>query len=220
MLKMKLLLGLAPLLAALVVIAAPAGAEFQSNGQSSQGKIKSFPEKATFVTTQTGPAVECKSATGEPAGEWDIQVKQEDSQGNQQQTKKGPHELIKLKKWGHCTGPTGIAATVECSIQVETAGQFGNTGSVGPAGCFVLLGPQGGAHCIIKVANAGNKELSEVKLKNGVQNEVEIESNVSGITSTIEETSSECKILTVEAGITGHFKTEGKPLITEGQKLV
>lgn len=218
MLKMKLLLGLAPLLAALVVIAAPASAEFQSNGTTGQGKIKVFPETSTFNTNQTGPAIECKNSTA-PEGEWHIQVKTEDSQGAQEVTTKGPHLGLKLTKWGHCTGPTGIAVTVECSLQVEQGTQLGSTGSVGAAGCFVLVGPQGGNHCIIKVTHAANKELSEVKLANGGQNEVEIASNVSGITSTLEETGTECKILTIEAGKEGHFKTKNALIVT-GLKLV
>jgi hypothetical protein len=225
MLKMKLLVGLATLVTAMVVIVIPASAEFQSNGQSSQGKDKSYPELTTFQSTVGGPKVECKATNSEgkvvAEGEWDIQVKQANSQGIQEQTKKGPHEQLKFKKWGVCTGPVGLPVRVNCNLQVEQAGQSGNTGSVYPPGCKVEVGNEGGNICILNVGATGNKELGEVKLGNGsVQNTVEINSEVKGITSTIEEKGGECSTLLIKPGkAEGVFITKN-PLVTEGQKLV
>jgi hypothetical protein len=221
MLKMKLLVGLVGLLTALFVMAAPATAEFVSNGpQGGQGKIKSFPSTTTFVANKESPPITCKSASGEPAGEWHIQQKTQLIQGKylyQPQTKKGPHESLKITKWGTCAA-LGIGAQVTCNLQVEQGTQNGSTGSVYPPGCTVKVGT-GENTCTVNVQPDGNKELREVKLKNGGQNEVEINSEVKGVTSTIQESKELCKTLGVKGGQgTGEFKTEGA-LITQGQKL-
>jgi hypothetical protein len=218
MFKTKLLVGLVALMTALVVVTAPAYAEFEATTNTTSGAIKTFPEKTVFKTVTEGPSIECKSASGEPAGVWAIQVKQKRANETQEQTKKGPHLLLQIKKWGTCTGPTGIAAKVTCSLQIEQGSRFGNTGSVYPPGCEVFIGTEA-THCIVKVANAGNKELSSVTLTKLGVSEVEIGSNVAGTTSTITETNNECTILTVKAGSTGEFKTN-KPLIVSGITLV
>jgi hypothetical protein len=209
MFKMKLVVGLAALMTALVVMTASAMAvEFESNGSTNQGKVTAFPEKSSFVSSPGNPAIECKNGLGQPWAEWSLQ------------SKKSSHELLQVKKWGNCTGPTGLPASVKCNLEVNSGG----TGSVPASGCSVLVGNEAGNHCTVKVASAGNKELAEVKLEASGTNGIAIESNVGGITSTFEETpKGECtSTLGIKAGSEGTFKTEGtkKKLITEGQKLV
>lgn len=236
MFKIKLMVGLAALLTALVVTAAPAMAEFESTNGQTQGKIKTFPEVTTFESVAGGAKIECKSASGEPSGMWQIQVKTQTLQGKyfyQAASKKGPHEGLKIEKWGHCVGPTSLEAKVKCSLQVEIGSQNGNplssgngTGSVAPTstqtgatGCEVFLGTAENS-CTVKVDPNGNRELNKVGLINGGQSEVEIGSEVKGITSTIQESKELCKTLLIKGGQgTGAFITKNN-LITLGQKLV
>jgi len=206
MFKIKLLAGLAVVVTALVAMTVPAmAAEFESNSSSNQGKVIAFPEKSVFTATPGNPSIECKSAGG-PIAEWVLPAK------------KSATELLQIKKWGTCVGPTSLPATVKCNLEVNASN---NTGSVPSSGCSVLVGSETGNHCIVKVASTGNKELAEVKVVNVPANKVELESNVAGITSTFEETpAGECtKTLGLKAGKEGTFKSEGKPLVTEGQKV-
>jgi hypothetical protein len=236
MFKIKLLVGLAGLMTTLFVVAAPAMAEFESNGATNSGPIKTFPEKSTFQTLNEGPTVECKAKNTEgkviASGEWQIQMKTYNQQGKyfyQGPTKKGPHEQLKIDKWGVCTGPTGIATTIQCALQIEIGGQNGNatsavngTGSVVPPGCSVTIGTPTN-NCTINVPQGGNRELQGVTIKNLAPNEVEIKSNLEHrISSTFQESKELCKTLGLNKNgqASGSFKTEGGALITEGQKLV
>jgi hypothetical protein len=225
MFKMKLLMGLAAVVAALVVSAAPAGAWFEANSATTHGKIKSFPTESTFTAESGSIAVTCKSASGEPAGEWEIQVKEENAEGFQQQTKVGPHEQLKISKWGHCETNL-LSVSVKCSLQViqETkgSGEQKATGNPYAPGCSVLAGTEAGNHCLIKIADeTANKGLSEVKLENIGTNEVGIIGNITGISFTSTEVGEVCKTLHIgSSGKTAMFKTNGGKLITEGQKLV
>jgi hypothetical protein len=236
MFKIKLLVGLAGLMTTLLVVAAPAMAEFESNGAGNSGPIKTFPEKSTFQSLKEGPTVECKAKNAEgvkiASGEWQIQVKTYTQQGKffyQAPAHKGPHEQLKIDKWGVCTGPTGIATTVQCALQVEIGGQNGNaasavngTGSVVPPGCFVIIGTPAN-NCTITVPQGGNRELQGVTIKNLPANEVEIKSNIENrISSTFQESKELCKTLGLNKNgqATGSFKTGNEALITEGQKLV
>jgi hypothetical protein len=221
MFKIKLLPGIAALAATLLVLAAPAYAEFESTSGQTQGKIKTFPGETTFEATAGGVPITCKSATGEPAGEWQIQVKTQKQQGKffyQEAAKKGPHLQLKITKWGTCA-TLGVAGTVTCNLQIESASVNGNTGSVYPPGCEVKFGT--GEHiCIVKVQPDGNKELSLVKLLNLGASELEVNSEIKGVTSTLQDIGEECKTLTVKGGQgTGAFKTKS-PLIAEGVKIV
>ncbi len=229
MLKIKLLVGLAgtmAVMAAMAVAAVPAMAEFETTTNQSQGKIGTFPKTTTFESVEGGPAVACKSTNAEgqvvAAGGWTIQVKTLTQQGKffyQALALRGPHEQLKIIKWGVCTGPTGVAAAVECNLQVESNGTSpGATGSVYPPGCVVKLGtPEN--FCAITVQPDGNKELQGTKLKNGTFG-VEIETNTKGVTSTVQENKILCKTLGIKGGQgTGKYFTTGA-IETEGQKLV
>lgn len=228
--KIKLLVGLAASMMTLVVVVAPATAEFSANQVS--GPIVKFPEKTVFTTTQTGPPIECKSKNeaGEVIAEggWLIQVKAYTQQGKyfyQEPATKGPHEALKITKWGHCVGPALFEGTVKCFLQVEIGGQnqsessAGNaTGSAYPPGCEVTFG-SGANVCIVKVDANANKEQQGVTLSNGV-NGVKIESNVATVSSSVQEKEKLCKTLGLTSGQrVGHFKTEGQFLETSGQKL-
>jgi hypothetical protein len=236
MFKVKLLAGLVALAMTLVVFAAPAMAEFESNGASNSGPIKTFPEKSTFQTLNAGPIIECKAKNAEgkvvASGEWQIQVKTYSQQGKffyQEPAKKGPHEQLKIDKWGVCMGPTGLPITIQCALQVEIGGQNGNassasngTRSVVPPGCFLTIGTTAN-NCTITVPQGGNRETQGVTIKNLLANEVEIKSNVENrISSTFQESKELCKTLGLNKNgqASGSFKTEGAALITEGQKLV
>jgi hypothetical protein len=199
-------------------------AEFSSN--QSQGPIKTYPELTTFESAAGAPKIECKSknAAGEVVakGGWIIQVKAFTQQGKyfyQAPTPKGPHEQFKFASWGVCVGPTGIGANVECSIQVEQGTQAGSTGSVQAPGCVVKIGT-GENTCTVNVAQDGNKELSEVKLANEGVNGVAINSSVSGLTSTSQESKTLCKTIGIKTSQGGGKFVTKNALITEGQKLV
>ncbi len=244
MFKIKLLVGLSALVTALVIFAAPAVAEFQSNTGQVRGPIKTFPEETVFKAATGGPSIACKGTSGEPKGEWWIQVKAFTQQGKyffQAPTTKGPHEQLKIEKWGTCTGPTGLGVTVKCNLQVESNGTSPvGTGSVYPVitqtevtGCVAFVGVEK-SHCIINVGQDGNKELQKVGLENIMTNEVGIKGEITtGIRSTLQETETEvekegkkvkvgkCKELTISSTPqgTGSFTTKNN-LVTEGQKLV
>src|ERR1700704_2891395 len=226
MFKIKLLVGLASLMTTLVVLAAPAMAEFESNTGQWQGASKTFPETTTFESVEGGPAVECKSKNAAKEvvakGGWQIQVKTATAQGKfsvQAATLKGPHEQLKIEKWGVCTGPTGVAATVECNLQVESNGtNSSGTGSVYPPGCVVKIGTTEN-NCVITVQPDGNKELQGVTLVNGVSG-VTIASKTTGVTSTIQESKTLCKTLGVKGGQKAGKYALKEALETEGQKLV
>jgi hypothetical protein len=224
MIKTKLLMGLAALAVSLFASAAPASAWFEANSNTTSGPIKSFPEKSVFHASPGGPAVECKAKNSEgkvvAEGTWQIQVKQEQTKaGFQAQTKTGPHEQLKITKWGSCFGPISTIATVKCTLQVEQQEKSAAkpqtvTGSTYPPGCEVVI-----ATCVIKVpAIEANRRLSEVKIENIGTNEVGIESEVKGITSQV---NTACEsTFGIKNSKEGDFKTEGGKLITEGQKLV
>jgi hypothetical protein len=226
MFKLKLLVGFAGLMTALVVLAAPAMAEFESTTGKSQGAIKTFPTTTTFESVESGPAVTCKSTNGEGTkvaeGGWQIQVKSTTAQGKfftQAATLKGPHEQLKITKWGVCTGPTGIAAAVECNLQVESNGtNSSGTGSVYPPGCVVKIGT-GANTCTITVQPDGNKELQGTTLEN-ITGGVSIKASTKGVTSTIQESMTLCKTLGVKGGQKAGKYSLASALETEGQKLV
>ncbi len=225
MFKIKLLVGLASVMATFVALAVPAMAEFESANAKSQGVIKTFPAETTFESVEGGVGVKCKSTNAEEKvvaeGGWQIQVKGTTTQGKlfyQEPTTKGPHEQLKIK-WGICTGPTGVAATVECNLQVESNGTNSSaTGSPYFPGCNVKVGT-GTNTCTIIVQPDGNKELQGTTVTNGV-NGVKIEANTPHVSSVTQETLSLCKTLGIKGGQrTGKYFTKGV-LETEGQKLV
>jgi hypothetical protein len=217
MIKIKMLVGFATIVAALLASTATAGAWFESNSAKTQGVIKSFPATTTFVSSPKGQPIVCKGEKGEPAGEWDVQVKAENSAGFQEQTKAGPHLQLKFKKWGTCLGPVETPATVKCSLQItqenkNTGKPQSAKGGVYPPGCVVVL-----SKCEVKVAvESANKGLSEVTLENIGTNEVGIGSKIKGITSTVNKG---CEELNVFGGKEGTFETKGS-LVAEGLKLI
>ncbi len=226
MFKIKLLAGFAGLVTTLLVMTAPAMAEIQSNNGQTQGPIKTYPETTTFESVEGGPAITCKSTNSKgevvAKGGWIIQVKTQTQQGKyfyQAPTLKGPHEQFKFENWGVCTGPVSFPATIECSIQWESVTLTIATGSVQAPGCVVKVGT-GENTCTVNVAQGGNQELSEVKVANAGTNGIEVGSNVSGISSTAQESKALCKELGIKGGQkTGKFFTKNN-LVTEGQKLV
>ncbi len=191
---------------------------FETNTGKATGPIKTFPEVATFKTAPEGPSVECKSASGEPAGEWVIQVKTT-KENRQESTTRGGHELLKITKWGHCVGPTLLEAKVKCDLQITRIGTASvyPIGPVGNTGCEISVGTEA-KHCTIKTPVEGNKELPGVTLKNLGSNEIEIGGESKGLKTEVEETEL-CKMLLIKGGTAGTFKVS-KALITEGQKLV
>ena len=60
--------------------------------------------------------------------------------------------------------------------------------------------------------------MAEVKLENSVPNEVALNFEVKGITSTLEEKGTLCKTLTLKGGKAGEMKTS-KPFLLEGLQL-
>jgi hypothetical protein len=225
MLKIKLLAGPAVLLAIMAAWAAPAMAEFESNGQGGEGSVATYPEAFTLTSIEGGPAVECKTKNAEgkvvAEAKWDTQMKLFEKQGKffyQPQKKRGPHLQIKLDRWGTCVGPTGIAVNAECTYQVEQGGQRGSTYSMDP-GCRFRIGTVEN-FCDIEFAQDGNKELSEAKVVNEGANAVALAINGTGLTSTIQESKTLCKTLSIKGGQkTGTLKTKNA-FILEGLKLV
>jgi hypothetical protein len=243
MFKIRLLVGLSALVTTLVVLAAPAMAEFESKNGQTRGPIKTFPAETIFKGATGGPSITCKNASGEPKGEWWIQVKAFKQQGKyffQELATKGPHEQLKIEKWGHCVGPALLEVKVKCNLQVESNGTNSvGTGSVYPVigqtevtGCVAFVGTEG-SHCIVNVSQDGNKELQKVGLVNIGTEEVGIKGEVTGIRSTLQETTTEivkegikekvgkCKELAISSTPqgTGTFTTS-ENLVTLGQKLV
>jgi hypothetical protein len=219
MLKLKLLVGLGALLCALVVIAAPANAAFQSNGQTDQGKIKSFPAKIVLHTGgKEGASIECKSSgTPKPEGEWHVQVKQTQGEGYQEQAKKGPAMQLKITKWGECTGPEGFAIEVECNL-ILTTGQLGTSVGPYPPGCKFLIGPKSGNFCRISFSTEGNKERGDTKVEKVGTNEVSMEESLTNMTAKLEEVGGVC--VTFHEGIGSTLKSEGGKYLFEGVKIV
>ena len=226
MLRVKLIIGVATLAASMIIVVAPAMAEFESITGKSQGVIKTFPATTTFETIEGGPAYACKStnAKGEvvASGGWQIQVKAATTQGKfrpQAATLKGPHEQLKIEKWGVCTGPTGIAIAVECNLQVESNGTASaGTSSIYPPGCTQKIGT-GTNTCTINIQPDGNKELQGTTLENIIDG-VSVKANTKGFTSAIQESTTLCKTLGIKGGQKAGKMSTSTALETEGQKLV
>src|ERR1700689_2737306 len=177
MLKLKLYIGLATAMIALVAVA-PASAWFESNNAKFIGPIKTFPELIVFKTTATGAGLECKNSAGMPEGEWEIRNAAEAL------AKVGPNEQLKFKKWGEYQGPVGTALKVKCSLEIKqpTKASGEATGTVYPV-CELGI-ENGGNKCLVKVARQPhNEELKEVKIENLGGNEIEIGANVTAMTS-------------------------------------
>jgi hypothetical protein len=220
MIKLKLLVGLAALMTTLVVFAAPASAEFSSRDGKTTGRIKSFPATSTFSVVPTSSRIECKNESGEAAGEWEIQAKATNAEGFQGGQLKGPHEQLKISKWGKCKVPTGgFPVTVKCSLQVEQVTSSLFTGSTYPPGCVVVTGTEPNLCTITVAAEKANTGLTEVKVVNKGVAEVEIGSNVSNITSKAVQTGKGCEAILVPLGTKneGTFKTGTESIVTEGQ---
>jgi len=219
MFRIKASLGALGVLMVLAITAAPAMAEFSSTIGKSQGQIKSFPATTVFRATTAGQPITCKSASGEPKGGWQIQVKTFTQQGKffyQAPTLTGPHEQLKIEKWGTCQTVTLLPVTVKCNLQIEQS-SAGGSGSVYPPGCEAKFGTAEN-FCAIVIQPDGNKELQKVTLSKTGVSEVEIKSNVENISSIDQENKALCKETGVTGGQkTGTFKTEGGALITEGQ---
>jgi hypothetical protein len=194
---------------------------FESNTGRINGPIKTFPETATFTASTGAAAVTCKSTGGEaPAGEYVIQVKTTTKEGRQEATTRGPHEWLQIKKWGNCTGPLGLPAKVKCNIQVTRVGTASvyPLGTTGTTGCEVFVGKET-EFCLVKVPVEGNKERPGIVLANHSVNEVEISGEGSGLISQTEEAGGLCKLGGIKEGTGGSLKI-GKPLVTEGEKVV
>lgn len=214
MLKIRLLVGLAALVMAMLVVAAPASAEFESKSANGQGPVIKFPEKTLFTSNVSSPPVECKSLTGEPKAEYHVQVKTQKQQGKffyQESAKKGPHLQLKVEKWGTCKAGTFSPVSVKCNLQVEQIQATKGVGSVYPPGCVVTAGT-----CVIEVwASSANRELPEVKLENSGEN-LKLESKVEGISSVA---NASCTSLGITGGQgTGTFVSANGALELEGVK--
>jgi len=198
--------------------------EFESTTGKSQGQIKSFPATIVIRATNTGQPITCKSATGEPKGGWQIQVKTFTQQGKffyQAPTLKGPHEQLKIEKWGTCQTTSLLTVPLKCNLQIEQSSLTAGSVSIFPPGCEARIGTAEN-FCSTTIQPDGNKELQAVTLNNGPgTGEVEIKSNVTGITTITQESKALCKEIGITGGQkSGSLKTEGGAFITEGQKLV
>jgi hypothetical protein len=183
------------------------------------GNVKTFPEKVTFQAAVGGPAVECKSASGEPAGTWTAQASSENAEGAQEALENGPHLLLNIKKWGTCTGPVGLGAKVKCEMQIASSSAGGEkelgTAATNPPECLIEVGSEN--ICTVKIPVSGNKGISAVKLENS-EKELSLGYELKGVTTTLSETKELCKSLGVKSGKEGVVKTSNAYLL-EGLKL-
>jgi hypothetical protein len=210
----RLLLGLTSMLMILAIAASPAAAEFEANGNTSQGP---YQQKAgTVAAFSSGVPVEC--ATLEK-GEWHIQTKVEKftkvggiTKVTQDLTKHGAHLEI-TGQFAKCTVPSvGLNATVNssCALQVVQTGATTFTGSVNSL-CTISLT---GTECVLSVPagtqNTGLKEVKDVNITGGQ----EITSTITGITSTV---NAACEALGITGNKTGTFKAVG---IAHSEKVI
>ena len=167
MIRAKMLVVLAGMIATLAITAAPALAEFQSNSTASKGQVK----VGTINIEGGGATLTCTSAEGT----WTI------LSGGVASTK-GKNEQLAFEKYTGCTTKSSIiknvAATVgACTLEIEQA--LGESKAIGGivGTCKVEVKVLG--TCVI---TAEGKGLKEVNLADVQVNDI-ITANVEGITS-------------------------------------
>jgi hypothetical protein len=124
MTKLKLIVGLAAILVAMAISAAPASAWFKSLNKGTQGQVK-----ITGITVKVGGSEGYRVICEAKKGEWRLQSKgkfeERQKKGNQEKTTEGPHLYLQIKEWTNCTGTLGLHTELEgivakaCEFQLE-----------------------------------------------------------------------------------------------------
>jgi hypothetical protein len=201
---LRLLTTIVGIITTLAIIAAPASANFEANGNTSQGPY-TISGPAVFST-----AVIVSCATLE-RGAWHIQK----SDTKQELTKQGGHQEL-TGQFTKCTAEIGgLKSTAKinsgCALQIKQTGATTFTGSV-TSNCSITRNT-----CIITIAaGAPNTELKEVKVINITKSPEgnEEKSNVGGITNSV---NAPCEELGVKGNAEGTFVATG---IATGEKII
>jgi hypothetical protein len=194
---LRLLTTIVGIITTLAIIATPASASFEANGNTSQGP---YTINGPSIFTNT-VKVEC--ATLE-RGEWHLRK----IETSQELTKHGHQEIT--GQYTKCIAEVGgIKSNAKinstCALEVEATQTKGDVRS----NCSVTRGP-----CIITIAaGAPNTELTEIKSVSIAAGNEET-SNVKGVTSTVNKS---CEELGVTGNKEGTFKGTG---VATGAKLV
>ncbi len=177
MLKIRIMCGLAVIVCAMSAVASPASAAFKEF-TGKEGKVVKSSEQVFAVGT--GIEVKCVSVTGTAGKQSKDQVK----------TKTINYEKCVL---------AGSAATVTgCSYNFH----INESSTVEGNSCTVTAGV-----CVLKIENAGNKELKAVNYTSLGTEKGEIKANVAGITAT--GSGGVCGIKTKVATYKGTIGVEG-----------
>jgi hypothetical protein len=202
MLKGKLLLGFAVVIAGYAAMVVPALAEWQSlpsTGSVTTGKIHTV-NAGTFAATFNSVPTSVKCATSGVEAEWQIRstgkILEEFKGPGQQLTKRGPHDQIVIKKWGtgkngneSCVGEAlGLKSAAEvapCTLQIhQNAGVFKELPGDQVTECLIkTLGCEVKIPAVTTEAAGENFQLLGVNIENKGENQFDT-ANIKGIKAT------------------------------------
>jgi hypothetical protein len=203
MFRFKMLLGLAGIIAALAVSAAPAFAEFEAKGQWKQA----------VKVTVSGQFIDAGNAKVKcPANEIEATasvqskgvINEHEKGGKQVQTKKGPHLNINVLKWGaNCEatiGATVIKPVTVSPCELQAQQKIGQTTALGGVvkPCVIKAGPceltaLEGKETTPEKNEGKNVGLSEIKLENKGSNLFTI-INTKGVEVEVKKTTELCTL--------------------------
>lgn len=124
MTKLKVVIGLSAIVAAVAILPAPASAWFTSLNGKTQGQAK-IPGLTIKIGGSLGDRVVCET----PNASWHLQskgkIEEPQTKGNREATTKGPNLDLKVSKWSNCKGLVGLNTPIEgieakaCEYQLE-----------------------------------------------------------------------------------------------------
>ncbi len=219
MIKIKLLVGVAALLAVTALSAAPAGAWFKSLNGTSQGKVQS----SKTELNAGGAKVSCESAEGE----WHLQSAgvwwEHEKEGKQVKTLEGPHLYIKITKWNKCKATVAlesVAATVEpCEFQLKQPEKGVNKGTATLVSACVIKAALKPTACVITVAAGDHSGTNELLKEISGENSESL-TEVLGTAEVAEGIHGKASCLKPEEFVKGSFKSEKGGLIAHALQLV
>ncbi len=150
--RLRILIGLAVVVAALTAFVTPGFAEFESGGSENKGKGEIF----EALIYDGGTEVICQTPEGTSNATWTVKKGTEEA-------KKGSTLSVNIENWGECAYLTasqasGTAKLSACTITAEQTGEQSSVPGTIPKVCTITIGA-----CEIKIIPEQKAEVVELR---------------------------------------------------------
>jgi hypothetical protein len=210
--KTRVPLALAVVLAVTVATATTSFAEWQGNGGAKTGKVSSV---GISTLSAGGGTITCEPKL---EGEWKIRT-----QTKQEETSKGEHDNILVKKWGNkCLAKSSLIKAAEvkissCEIQLEQqGGKIANTKPLPVHATLISNCTIESDGCVITFPSKSNKQLVGAVASNLTKDVSVKASSTSPVKGITDEVNGLCELAGITAVTNGTLEGE---IIQEGMKL-